>query len=206
MQIPNTRLLLITDRSQTLTAVEETVAAALDGGCRWISMREKDLPPDEQVALAGKLLSLAKPVGASLTLHGNPDIALQAGADGVHLAAGGNAEQARAVLGKTALIGVSCHTIGEARLAEKQGADYVTLSPVFLTESKPGYGPALGLDGLSKACKDLSVPVVALGGIAAETAKSCLNAGASAVAVMGAVMRSANPTFEVQNLITATST
>ncbi|MET7242254.1 thiamine phosphate synthase, partial [Methylobacterium sp. EM32] len=94
---------------------------------------------------------------------------------------------ARARLGRGALLGVSAHSLGDVRAAREAGADYVTLSPIFLTASKPGYGPALGLGVLREAAGVM--PVAALGGIDAKTANSCYRAGADAVAVMGYIMK-----------------
>ncbi|KMO17976.1 thiamine monophosphate synthase, partial [Methylobacterium indicum] len=97
---------------------------------------------------------------------------------------------ARARLGRGALLGVSAHSLAEVRAAREAGADYVTLSPIFLTASKPGYGPALGLAALGEATA--LMPVVALGGLDPTTAPSCRAVGAAAVAVMGLVMKTLN--------------
>ena len=99
------------------------------------------------------------------------------------------------------LIGVSAHDLDEARRAAEQGADYITLSPIFPSASKPGYGPALGLDGLRRVAARLAIPTVALGGIDADNAAACLEAGAKGVAVMGAVMAAADPERVVAGLV-----
>jgi thiamine-phosphate pyrophosphorylase len=111
---------------------------------------------------------------------------------GVHLPSGGSPEQARARLGKDVLIGLSVHSVDEATRADPT-ADYVTLSPIFGSISKPGYGPALGVQGLADAVAHARVPIVALGGVSADNLGPCLAAGAAAVAVMGAVMAAADP-------------
>jgi len=85
--------------------------------------------------------------------------------------------------------------------AERAGADYVTLSPIFITASKPGYGPALGPAILSRARRVLKIPVMALGGVDARTIADCLSAGAAGGAVMGPVMRSEDPAATVRDLI-----
>ena len=105
----------------------------------------------------------------------------------------GDPKSARARLGVTALIGVSAHNLDEAKRAEKAGADYVTLSPVFASDSKPGYGPALGLDGLTAVVHAVALPVLALGGVTAARVPACVKAGATGVAVMGEVMRGEDP-------------
>jgi thiamine-phosphate pyrophosphorylase len=108
---------------------------------------------------------------------------------------------ARKRLGDEALIGVSTHSFKEAQAAAGAGADYITMSPVFLTDSKPGYGPALGIDALAAICRQVALPVVALAGITPATAASCLNAGAAAIAVMGPVMRSDLPGAVVRDIL-----
>ena len=81
------------------------------------------------------------------------------------------------------------------------GADYVTLSPIFLTDSKPGYGPAIGLDALAAAASNAPGPIVALGGIAPDNAAQCLAAGARGIAVMGEIMRAADPEAAIRRLL-----
>ncbi|QDG52034.1 thiamine phosphate synthase [Persicimonas caeni] len=103
-------------------------------------------------------------------------------------------KERRAIIGGSAssaghIIGVSTHSLAEAKAAEQSGADFVTLSPIFETASKPGYGPALGLDELARVCKAIDIPVYALAGITPERVEACLDAGAYGVAVMGGVMR-----------------
>jgi thiamine-phosphate pyrophosphorylase len=183
-------LLVITDRRSAARPLEETVAAALRGGCRWLSLREKDLAHGERVALLERIVALGRLHGATITVHGDVEAAAAAGADGVHLSVGSSPEQARARLGKRALIGLSVHSAIEAAAADP-AADYVTLSPIFGSISKPGYGPALGVRGLAGAVGSTRVPIVALGGIAADNLGPCLAAGAAAVAVTGAVMMAA---------------
>ena len=96
-------LLLVTDRRQAAAPLSDMLGAAFAAGCRWASLREKDLPAEEQVQLARELLPLARRFGARLTLHGDPNLALAAGVDGVHLPAGGDVAAARAALGPDAL-------------------------------------------------------------------------------------------------------
>ena len=127
------------------------------------------------------------------------------GADGVHLPSGGSPEAARARL-PGALIGASAHSADEAAALLRAGADYVTVSPVFLTASKPGYGPALGLNGLARIVAGAPGAVVALGGITLENAALCLGAGARGIAVMGEVMRSADPRAIVEHLLSLMNT
>lgn len=168
-----------------------------------MSLREKDLPAAEQIALFARLRVTTAPFGARLTLHGSPELALAAGADGVHLSGGGDAKAARALLGPGALIGLSTHTLAEAAAADPAALDYITASPVFLTRSKPGHGPALGLDGLAAFARASAVPVVALAGIESKTAATCIAARAGGIAVMGGVMRADRADSAVTSLLRA---
>ena len=204
MDLPAPPVLLITDRKQARRPLEEVVAGALRGGCRWISLREKDLPAQEQVALALRLVRLAAPLGARLMLHGDPRIARETGLFGVHLSVGSDTRAARAALGATAWVSASVHSFDEILAAAAAGVDAVTLSPVFTSASKPGYGPALGLEALAESARRSPVPIIALGGITdGSSLRACLEAGASGVAAMGVIMRAADPAATMLELIRA---
>jgi thiamine-phosphate pyrophosphorylase len=201
VQLPDPPLLLITDRRQARRPLEEIVAAAFSAGCRWVSVREKDLPPDEQVLLARDIASRARLHGARVTLHGGAALAKLAGADGVHLPAGVDPVSARALVGPGKLIGVSIHTATEAEAIDPAIVDYALAGPAFETASKPGYGPEIGRKGLIDVARAARVPVLAIGGINAARVGELIAAGAAGVAVMGGVMRAADPAQEVRALI-----
>ena len=202
MRLPVPPLLVISDRQQACRPLEEVAEAVFAGGCRWFSLREKDLPPQQRRALLGALVVLGHRFGAVVTAHEDIEAVAAVGADGVHLPSGGNPEAARARL-PGALIGASAHSAEEAAILLRSGADYVTASPVFLTASKPGYGPALGLEGLARIVARAPGPVVALGGITADNAALCLSAGVRGIAVMGEIMRSADPQATVEGILRA---
>ena len=201
MKLPNPPLLLITDRRQTLLPLADVVRAALATGCRWISLREKDLSEVDQVTLAQALLSMARRHGACLTLHGDAALAKASGADGVHLPAGSDPIASRAMLGPAKLIGVSLHTVTEAAAIDPNVVDYAIAGPTFETPSKPGYGPELGRKGLAEIAHAAPVPVLAIGGLNATRAAEVLAAGPVGIAVMGGVMRAADPGQEVRALL-----
>lgn len=201
MILPKPRLLLITDRTQTSRPLSEVVFGALEGGCRWVSVREKDLPTGERRRIGRQIVKLGERYGATVTLHGDLASAEAARAAGVHVPFGTAPGAIKAVLGKNTLVGVSVHSWHEAERAQEDGADYVVVSPVFESSSKPGYGPALGLDILSEFSNALTMPVVGLGGITAKNAGACIDAGATAVAVMGEVMRAEDPRATVETLL-----
>ena len=202
MKLPAPPLLVITDRRQARRPLEELAEAIFAGGCRWLSLREKDLAAAERRTLLSALVTLGRRWKAIVTVHEDIDAAVMVGAGGVHLPSAGSPEAARARL-PDGLIGASAHSAEEAAALLSSGADYVNVSPVFVTASKPGYGPAIGLDGLARVVAQVSGPVVALGGITAANAALCLSSGAHGVAVMGEIMRAADPRAAVESILAA---
>ena len=202
-RIPDPPLFLVTDRRQARRPLVEIVSVAVAAGCRWVSVREKDLPEDEQALLARRLLPAVHAAGARLLVHGDAALAKLAGADGVHLSAGTDAAAARARLGRDKLIGISIHSVGEAAAIVPAYVDYALAGPAFETASKPGYGPEIGHKGLAEIAHAAPVPVLAIGGVNALRVPELVAAGAAGVAVMGGVMRAADPGTEVRGLIAA---
>jgi thiamine-phosphate pyrophosphorylase len=199
--LPDPPLLLVTDRRQARRPLPEIVGAALGAGCRWISLREKDLPEDEQVPLARLLLPMIRRHGARLSIHGAAALAKLAGVDGVHLPSGADAAAARAELDPKKLIGVSIHTVTEAEAIDPAVVDYALAGPAFETVSKPGYGPEIGRKGLAEMARAVRVPLLAIGGINTLRVAEVIAAGCAGVAVMGGVMRAADPGLEVGALV-----
>ncbi|MGA2610266.1 MAG: thiamine phosphate synthase [Terriglobia bacterium] len=183
----NLLLCYITDRRQlrsvSLAAViRETVRAGVD----IVQVREKDLSSRELITLVEEALSATREPGmggARLVVNDRVDVALAGGADGAHLAAHSMPVQVvRRFVPRAFVIGVSCHSLGEAMAAESGGADYLVLGPVFETPSKLGYGPPLGLEKLRNVTSRIRIPVLALGGITVDRIRPCLEAGASGIA------------------------
>lgn len=201
MRIPEPPLLLVTDRRQARRPLVEVIAQAIEAGCRWISVREKDLSEDDQIILVRTLLPVARRRGARVSVHGDAALAKAAGADGVHLSARSDPTAARALLGADRLIGVSIHTVPEAEAIDPGVVDYAIAGPAFETASKPGYGPQLGRKGLGEIAAAARVPVLAIGGLNATRTAEVLAAGPAGIAVMGGVMRAADPRQEVNALL-----
>ncbi len=174
MRLP--RLLVLTDRTVCEGPLVDVVAAAVTSGARAIVLREKDLPHAERAHIAGQLRSVLDLVEGVLVLAGPRG-------DAVHLSSRDPLPSPR-----PPLVGRSCHDADEVARAGAEGCDYVTVSPVFPTASKPGYGPALGPGGLAALLSGGS-PAYALGGVLPEHVAPCRAAGAHGVAVMGPVMR-----------------
>jgi thiamine-phosphate pyrophosphorylase len=201
MKLPEPPLLLITDRRQARRTLVEVVAAALTSGCRWVSVREKDLPETEQIALARMLAPMVWRHGGKLSLHGTPELAQAVKADGVHLSAGSDPQAARKLLGADKLIGVSIHSVGDAEAIDPGTIDYAVAGPAFETESKPGYGPEIGRKGLAEIARATRVPILAIGGLNVMRAAEVLAVGPLGIAVMGSVMRSADPARVMRELL-----
>jgi thiamine-phosphate pyrophosphorylase len=201
--LPWPPLLVVTDRQQARAPLDDILAAAFAAGCRWASIREKDLPPDEQIALAKGLLPIARSWQALVTLHGDPVVARDTKVDGVHLSGGADPKAARELLGTGALIGISIHSATEASMLDPAAVDYAIAGPAYATASKPGYGPFLGAAGIAEICRAAPVPVIAIGGITAASVPEMQSAGAAGIAAMGSVMRALDPAREVKELIGA---
>ena len=179
------RVYLITDRKrigkdQFLNAIEK----AWQGGVRALQILEKDLSPNDLLALALEVKVLTQRYNAKLFINDRADIAAMAGADGVHLTEA--SVQASEIKNKFSdlIVGVSTHSIEGARLAETQGADFITFSPIYETPSKASYGPPQGLDPLRQVSQAVRLPVLALGGITLHRVSECLEQGAFGVAVI----------------------
>jgi thiamine-phosphate pyrophosphorylase len=201
--LPDPPLLLITDRQQASTALVSIVTGVLNAGCRWISVREKDLPPAEQLALTRELLAIARDFRAVLTLHGSAALARSSGADGVHLPEHGDISAARTALGSRALVGISVHGIEQLRAIDATTVDYAIAGPVYVSASKPGYGPALGAEGLRALVSHARIPMIGIAGIEPDNVADVIAAGAAGIAVMGGVMRAADPTAHARALVDA---
>ncbi|MFF3851699.1 thiamine phosphate synthase [Micromonospora sp. NPDC002575] len=208
-------------------ALARVVAGAVAGGVRWVVLREKDLPRAERAALAAELRPILAEAGGTLVVAG-PD---PLGGDAVHLPAAGPYPPPRPTPADHApadsvdrpgpadrpglagrpdpagqlrpwLVGRSCHDAAE--LAGLTTEDYATLSPVYPSRSKPGYGPPLGPRRLGELIRFSPVPVLALGGIETpDQVRACVEAGAAGVAVQGAIMRAKDPAEAAAELTAA---
>jgi thiamine-phosphate pyrophosphorylase len=216
-------LCYVTDRRALETPGEmarrEEVAriahAAIGAGVDWVQIREKDLPTPALLEFVQQAVADAAGSAAKILVNDRLDVALAAGAAGIHL--GGESIPVRSVVEWRAhgarvgghgfsraaspakkdralasdgtiprdfLIGRSCHSLDEARQAERDGADYIFFGPVFATPSKAQYGPPQGVERLAEVCCSLRIPVLAIGGISLENAAECFRAGAAGIAAI----------------------
>ena len=164
----------------------ETAEAALAGGARAIQLREKQLTDAELLDRTRRIRELCERREALLIINDRPDIALAAGAHGVHLGQGDlPVSEARRILGDECIIGVSTHTVEQAKAALADLPDYVAVGPMFASHTKP-QGHIAGPETLAAVRRLTSLPLVAIGGITLENAAQC--APASALAVCSAVI------------------
>lgn len=163
-----------------LRLVEAAVAARVP----LFQIREKALPARVLFQLVVRAVEITRGRETRMLVNDRSDIARAAGADGVHLTSESlPADVVRRIYGEDFLIGVSTHSLEEARIARIKGADFVVFGPVFETESKRVFGPPQGLEKLREVCSELrEFPVIAIGGITLDNAKACLEAGASGIA------------------------
>ncbi|HKY04669.1 MAG TPA: thiamine phosphate synthase [Blastocatellia bacterium] len=163
-----------------ISFIEKAIRAGVD----LIQIRERDLCARDQLAIASKTRGTAEEFGARVLVNDRADIALAAGA-GVHLTTRSMGPAVvRRAFGSRLLVGASTHSLAEAELAEREGADFVVFGPVFDTESKRVYGPPVGTRALSDAASRLSIPVLALGGIKLSNFQQAIDAGAAGLAAI----------------------
>ena len=190
--------------SALLQKIEELVAAGID----WIQIREKDLSARDLAALTRQALQIAARHSPDtprtrILVNDRLDVAIAERADGAHLgerslpAADASrliqSAQAKDLLPDDFLLGVSCHSAEAARAAQAGAADYLFFGPIFPTPSKEKFGPPQGLSRLTEVCRAISIPVLAIGGITLDNAKSCIEAGATGIAAIRLFQDVANP-------------
>jgi thiamine-phosphate pyrophosphorylase len=172
--------------------------AAIAAGVGALQLRDKDLEGRALYARAARLAERCRAAGVKLIVNDRVDVALAAGADGVHLpAAGLPAGAARALVGGR-LVGCSVHSAEE--LERSSEADFVLFGPVFDTPSKRAFVPPQGIERLAEVARRATVPVLAVGGIVAERVAEVLAAGAAGVAVIGAILDPDDPTAAVRRI------
>ncbi len=183
-------LYLIADVGEIKEDMPSSVKMAIDGGVKAIQLRGRNLSAKELLKIGERLRRLTHIESVKLFINDRIDVAMAIQADGVHL--GQNSmpvRQARKISGDKLIIGVSTHGLREAMDAEEGGADFITVGPIFETESKLRYGSAVGLTTLADVCRKVKIPVFAIGGISIERVNSVMKEGAYGVAVISAILK-----------------
>lgn len=196
---------LVTDRALCGSrTVEQVVAAAVRGGVRAVQLREKELNTRAFVERARRVHAVTSAAGVPLLINDRVDVALAAGADGVHL---GQSDMdyaaARRLMGPDALIGVSVESLEQLAAAEATDADYFGISPLCLTSTKKELTQAWGMAGLRRAREQTARCLVAIGGIDAGNAGAVRCAGADALAVVSAICAAEDPENATRQLCAA---
>ena len=178
----------VTDRAwlngRTLAAC---VQQAIDGGATFVQLREKEASHDEIVALANELLPICRKAGVPFVIDDEVEIALEVGADGVHVGQEDMAcERARAMLGPDAIVGVSAQTVEQALAAQAAGADYLGVGALIPTPTKPD-AVDVTFDQLREICGAVDIPVVGIGGLNARTVDQLAGSGVDGAAVVSAI-------------------
>ncbi len=186
-KLPDRRPLLyyITDRKNVsegnlLPVIEHAVQAGID----LIQIRERDLDTRPLLALVEAAMARARGTATRILVNDRLDVALAAGAAGLHLPTHGLPVAEVRSRYPELLLGASCHNLDELRRAQEGGVDFVVFGPVYETPSKKAYGPPLGLEKLAEAVRAASIPVLALGGITLANARPCLEVGAAGLAAI----------------------
>ncbi len=178
------------------------IVEAAEGGATIIQLRGKRWTSREFLEVGTKARRLLRSKKRPLIINDRVDIALACEAEGVHL---GQDDMplpfAREIMGKERIIGISASTAKEAEAAEKGGANYIGVGPIFRTASKKNTGPLLGLEGLSKIRKKVKIPILAIGGINAVNAAEVMRGGADGVAVISAIEGAVDPKSAASEII-----
>jgi thiamine-phosphate pyrophosphorylase len=188
-------LYLVTDRSLSKGRdTLEVVKAGVAGGVTCVQLREKNCSTLEFIEEALSVKDYLKKHNIPLIINDKVDVAQAVGADGVHL---GQTDMplimAKDILKGSMIIGISVESLEDAIRAEKDGADYIGISPIFATPTKTDTAPALGLEGLKKISRAVKLPKVAIGGLNQENAGEVILNGASGIAVVSAIVSADYP-------------
>ena len=188
-------LYLVTDRALARgRPLADVVRAAVAGGVTCVQLRAKDASAREFAAAARELLALLRPLGVPQNVNDRIDVALAAGADGVHVGQQDlSVADARRLGPPGWIVGVSAESVADAARAERDGADYVGASPIFATPTKTDHAPPLGLAGLRALRAATKLPLVAIGGLHAGNARETIRAGADGLAVVSAIVAADDP-------------
>ena len=182
-------LYFITDSRLTKKNIIEDVKSSIKGGVKIVQYREKYAPTKKMVGGAFEIKKLCKKNNVIFLINDGIDVALAVDADGIHLGQDDIPyEDARKLLGNKKIIGVTVHNLKEAIDAEKKGADYLGLSPIFDTSTKLDAGKSCSTSMITKVKKNIKIPIVAIGGINKSNIDEVLKAGAKNVAIISAII------------------
>lgn len=188
-------LYLVTDRRLCAgRGIERVVAEAAAGGVTMVQLRDDDTPAPELIDLARRLKALLAPLGVPFIVNNRLEVALAAGADGVHVGQSDTpAAEARARLGPTALLGLSITDTAQLASVDSVAVDYLGVGPIFATATKADAAPPMGLGGLAATRARTALPIVAIGGITGANTREVIGTGADGIAVVSAICAASAP-------------
>ncbi len=182
------RLYVLISSSIAIKSVKETTRLVIDGGADAIQLREKTISDSEFISLAGEVRDITTRSGTLLIINDRVHVARKINADGVHLGQQDmSALDARNIIGHEKVIGVSTHSVVQARQAQKDGADYIAIGPIYPTRTKD-YEPSVGVEIIQKISGAVNIPIIAIGAITLENLDEVLQAGVSRIAVCSAII------------------
>jgi len=202
MRLVLPRLYVILDAALITSSEIDCALSLAEAGVRLLQYRNKSAPARQYLESSRKLAEVLLPQGVSFFVNDRPDVAFLAGASGVHVGQDDlDVEQARQIVGRDNLVGVSTHNLQQFERAAGSSADYIALGPIFSTSSKANPDPVVGLDLLRKARALTDKPVVAIGGISLERAAAVIEAGADSVAVISGILGAPDPAQRARQYI-----
>jgi thiamine-phosphate pyrophosphorylase len=202
MRLVLPRLYVILDAALITSSERDCALGLAEAGVRLLQYRNKSAPARQYLASSRELAETLRPHGVSFFVNDRPDVAFFAGAAGVHVGQDDlDVEQARRVVGREKLVGVSTHSLEQFERAAESSADYIAVGPIFSTSSKANPDPVVGLDFIRTVRRLTDKPVVAIGGITLERAASVIEAGADSVAVISGILGAADPAQRARQYI-----
>ena len=184
------RLYVLISSNIAKKSVKETARLVIDGGADAVQLREKTISDSKFISLAREVRDITTKRGSLLIINDRVHVVRKVNADGIHLGQQDmSALEARNIIGDEKIIGVSTHSITQARQAQKDGADYIAIGPIYPTSTK-GHEPSVGIEILHEILEAVSIPIIAIGAITLENLDGVLKAGASRIAVCSAIIGS----------------
>ena len=184
------RLYVLISSNIAKKSVKETARLVIDGGADAVQLREKTISDRKFISLAREVRDITTKRGSLLIINDRVHVVRKVNADGIHLGQQDmSALEARNIIGDEKIIGVSTHSITQARQAQKDGADYIAIGPIYPTSTK-GHEPSVGIEIIHEISEAVSIPIIAIGAITLENLDGVLKAGASRIAVCSAIIDS----------------
>lgn len=199
------RLYIIISSELSKKHVLETLQEVIQGGADAVQLREKTMPDSKFLTLAREFKKITSQSKTLFIVNDRAEIAKKVDADGLHIGQSDISIHTAREIMNDRIIGVSTHGISQAQRAQQEGADYISVGPIFYTETK-SYEPPVGLDYLRQVKRDVAIPFVAIGAINLENLNEVLHAGASCVAICSAVITNDNIIETVRSFKTRLTT